>query len=300
MKTVQVLLSTYNGEKYLAKQLDSILKQDHSNIKILIRDDGSTDGTVKILEKYANEYSQVVYYQGENIGVKQSFFDLIKHADMSADYYSFSDQDDVWLHNKIDKAVEKLDMMQQDKPLLYCGRTTLVDEELKAIMSTIKNHRIEPDFGNALVENISTGCTSVINSKLLQLVQTHIPNFTVMHDWWVYLTASSFGEVYYDDDSFILYRQHSNNVIGTRSSYYAEAKKRLMNFKNNRGKISRQAREFYRLYHNNDKNQQLLEYVIGAPNNFRYRIKILFTKKIYRQRRMDNMIFKLLFLMGKV
>ena len=300
MKTVQVLLSTYNGEKYLEEQLDSILHQDYPDITILIRDDGSTDGTVRILEKYASEYSHINYYIGENIGAKYSFFDLVKNADMSFDYYSFSDQDDVWLHNKISKALEKLNTLQEDKQLLYCGRTTLVDQELKPCISTIKKHRIVPNFGNALVENICTGCTSVINHELLELVQTHIPEFTVMHDWWFYLTASSFGEVYYDDDSYIQYRQHQNNVIGTRTNYSDEFKKRIKNYKNNRGKISRQAREFKRLYHNISENEQLLNYVIDARNNIVYRVKIMLTNKIYRQRKIDNIIFKLLFLLGKV
>ena len=300
MKTVQILLSTYNGEKYLKEQLESILHQDYSGITILIRDDGSTDGTIRILEKYASEYSQITYYIGENIGAKYSFFDLVKNANMSYDYYSFSDQDDVWSHNKVSKALERLNTMQQEKPLLYCGRTTLVDQELKPIISTIRKHPIVPDFGNALVENICTGCTSVTNHQLLQLVQTHIPEFTVMHDWWFYLTASSFGEVYYDDDSYIQYRQHQNNVVGTRTNYYDEFKKRFKNYKSNRGKISRQAGEFKRLYQTGKLNQQLVECVIGAKDNFRYRFKILLTKKIHRQRKMDDLIFKMLFLLGKV
>lgn len=300
MKKVQVLLSTYNGEKYVKEQLDSILHQDYPNITILIRDDGSTDGTAGLLAEYANQYSQLKFYQGENMGAIGSFFDLIKSADISADYYSFSDQDDVWLINKISRAVKALNSIEEDKPLLYCGRTTLVDQDLKQINSTIKSHRIIPSFGNALVENICTGCTSMMNRELLRLIQTHIPEYTVMHDWWFYMTASSFGEVYYDNNSYILYRQHQNNVIGARTNYCAEFKIRLKNYKNNRGKIGQQAREFQRLYQNKEGNQKLLEAVIGARSNIQYRLKILSNKKIFRQRKMDDVIFKVLFLLGFV
>ena len=303
MKKVQILLSTYNGGKYLKEQLDSILNQDYSNVTILIRDDGSTDDTVKILEKYANEYSQLSFYCGINIGVIGSFFDLIKNADMSAHYYSLSDQDDIWKPSKISRAVDILNTISQeiqDKALLYCGRTTLVNSNLDPIKTTIKKNSVLPSFGNALVENICTGCTSVFNKELLLLVQNHIPNFTIMHDWWIYLTASSFGEVYYDNESYILYRQHVDNVIGTRATYFEEFKARIKNYKSNRGMISRQVAEFDSIYQSNDVNQQMINSIINAKKNVLHRLQIVASNRIYRQRKMDNMIFKFLFLNGKV
>lgn len=299
MKSVQVLLSTYNGEQYIKEQLDSILNQDYSNITILIRDDGSKDKTVSILDEYASEYNNITYYQGQNIGVINSFFDLMKNADMSADYYSLSDQDDVWDQKKISCAVAKLESMNQKKSSLYCGRTTLVNQDLERINSTIKEHKIVPDFGNALVENICTGCTCVMNHKLLQIIQTHIPRFTVMHDWWIYLIASSVGEVCYDNNSYMLYRQHDKNVVGTSTNYIDEFKVRLRNYRKNSGQISKQAREFQRLLEN-ESNKQLLETIIGSHNHLSYKIKILLTNKIYRQRKLDNIIFKILFLIGHV
>jgi glycosyltransferase involved in cell wall biosynthesis len=300
MKLIQILLSTYNGEKYIKEQLDSIIKQDYQNITILIRDDGSTDRTVDIIKEYAKQYNNITFYQGHNIGVKKSFFDLVKNSDMTADYFMFSDQDDVWKNNKISGAVEKLELMQQDIPLLYCGRTTLVNEELVPIKSTIKKYKIIPGFGNALVENICTGCTMAVNRKLIQLVKTHIPEFTVMHDWWFYLTASCYGKVYYDDETYILYRQHTDNIVGIRSSYREEFKKRLNNYKGNRGKISDQLSEFLRLYQIDKEKQMLLMDIIKAKYKFMSRLNLLFTDKIYRQRKLDNLIFKLLFLLGKV
>lgn len=303
MKKVQILLSTFNGENYLKDQLDSILNQDQEDLSILIRDDGSTDNTILIIQQYAELYKQITYYQGENIGVINSFFDLIKNADLTADYYALSDQDDIWLPDKISSAIlhlEKRKQQDKKKPLLYCGRTILVDDELNKINATIKPTKITPNFGNALVENICTGCTSVFNSELLRLVKEHIPSYTVMHDWWLYLTASAYGEVYYDEEPHILYRQHQGNVIGAKSNYYNEFLMRLRRFKGNRGNISRQAREFHRLYQTNGEIAKLLEYIINARSKYRYRIKIIAGKKIYRQRKIDNLIFKLLFLLGNV
>lgn len=300
MKKVQILLSTYNGEKYLEEQLDSIINQEYMNLSILIRDDGSTDRTLSILKKYDLKYNNITYYQGDNLGVIGSFFDLVMNADITADYYGFSDQDDVWNKEKIKKAIEVLDTMDREQPLLYCGKTTLVDSKLNPIRSSIRTHNITPDFGNALVENISIGCTSVVNRNLLLLVKEHIPNFTVMHDWWFYLTASCFGQVYYDKRAYILYRQHGDNVIGMKNSYLSEFKNRVKNYRKNRGKISSQVNEFNRLYVSNDKNQKMIKELLNSKKNLRYRMKIIFTNDIHRQRRLDNMIFKMLFLLGNI
>ena len=109
MEKVQILMSTYYGEKYLREQLDSIIKQTYPLINILIRDDGSSDGTLSILKEYAGKYDHVTYYEGENIGVIQSFLQLLKESDANVNYYAFADQDDVWLPEKIVRAVEKLE-----------------------------------------------------------------------------------------------------------------------------------------------------------------------------------------------
>lgn len=301
MKKVQVLISTYNGEKYLVEQLESILKQDYENISILIRDDGSSDKTIEILERYTRQYSSIQFYKGSNIGVINSFFDLFKNADPTADYYSLSDQDDVWLSNKISRAVEMLEMIDdENKPLLYCGRTTLVDNHLQPIQSSIKPHVVTPSFGNALVENVCTGCTSVMNRQLQHIVKEHIPEFTIMHDWWLYLSASAFGEVIYDNVSCILYRQHDKNVIGTQTTYYREFIKRIRNFNNNQGRISKQLRGFLKVYQLDDNKNTLINYVIHSKKRLSYRFGILRCKEIYRQRTMDNVIFKVLFLLGRI
>ena len=124
-------MSTYNGEKYIRMQLDSILGQTYENLCLLIRDDGSTDRTVSILEEYAKRDNRITYYTGKNIGVIQSFLELLRNSSEEAGYYAFADQDDVWLPEKIGRAVEKIEAVQE--PALYCSETYLTDEELNIV-----------------------------------------------------------------------------------------------------------------------------------------------------------------------
>ncbi|WP_177214710.1 glycosyltransferase family 2 protein [Anaeromicropila populeti] len=303
MKRVQVLLSTYNGEQYIREQLDSILQQDYENIQILIRDDGSTDRTVSILEEYSKEYSNVTYYAGNNVGVINSFFDLIKCADETADYYAFSDQDDVWLKEKITMAVDKLEeKLKAEKkviPLLYSSVTTLVDKDLKILPYGSIKQNYKATFGNALVENICAGCTCVINHVLWEILKDRLPQFTMMHDWWIYLTASFYGKVIFDTKSYILYRQHGKNVLGGRKSYLQELSLRLKKFKKSQGKFSRQADEFIRVHQISSKGKGALAYYVAEyKKNLKYRLKVVTSNQIIRQRKMDDLVFRLLFLTG--
>lgn len=299
MKKVQILMSTFNGEKYLREQLDSILSQDYSDISLLIRDDGSSDDTIGIIREYSDADSRVSYYQGSNLGAKNSFFDLMLHADNLCDYYALSDQDDVWSKNKISEAVKKVSA-EEGIPILYCSKPLLVDQKLNPLMTTIKKANISPDFGNALVENINTGCTCLFNKELLELVKGHIPEYTVMHDWWLYLSASAFGKVIYDENSYIYYRQHENNVIGSKSTYFDEFAGRLRNYRKHRGQLRKQVMEFQRLYQTDQEREQMMLTLIKAKSNFFFRWKIFFGNRIYRQRKIDNLIFKFLFLFGQI
>lgn len=295
MKMVQILMSTYNGEKYLRQQLDSILSQDYKNISILIRDDGSKDETIKILKEYVEKYSSISYYQGNNIGAIKSFFDLIKKADEKADYFAFSDQDDVWLSDKLSHAIKKLERLKE-KIVLYCGKPILVDANLNKIKVKIRNYDITPSFGNALVENICTGCTAVFNREALELVKNHIPSFTVMHDWWFYLSVSCYGKVIYDKDGRILYRQHGENSIGMRGTLFTEFKARIKNFKKAKNEIYRQAEEFRRVYKNQHKYAKLVTMVADYKKNRKFWWLVLRSKEIKRQTKIDNLIFKVLFM----
>lgn len=303
MKKIQVLMSTYNGETYLREQIDSILGQDCeekglAKLTLLIRDDGSKDNTRNILEEYVSQYpDKITWIQGENVGVIKSFFELMVLADQDADYYSFADQDDWWLPEKLSAGIEKIQEYPKEKPVLYCCRPQLVDQKLQKIESTIKRPPMRPAFGNALVENICTGCTAIMNQNLHHMLCNEFPTFTVMHDWWFYLTASCFGSVYYDETSYIYYRQHEGNVVGSNSGRLAELKERIGRFRKNRRNISTQVGEFVRIFGAYAKEgtsyewMQLATKLVQARKDSSLRKEIARDERIYRQRKNDDRIF---------
>ena len=309
MKQVQVLLSSYNGEKYIKEQIDSILAQRGVLIQLVVRDDGSTDKTVEILKTYEEAHDNIRILYGENRGVIKSFFTLIEEAE-AAEYTAFADQDDVWLPDKLYRAMEVLRKKQiqtEQKearlmPLVYCSAKQLVDEQLQPLPEGIRYGSVKPDFGNALVENMCTGCTCVINREMLQLLKGKAPDFTVMHDFWVYLVGSCFGTVVYDTESYILYRQHSGNELGAASSLLENYKRRIKNFKKHRGQLTRQAEELLRLYGNEmpEEKKRLAEELVKAKKNRKIRRKLVKEGKVFRQRRSDDGIMKILLLLGLV
>ncbi len=300
MDKTEVILSTYNATKYLKVQLDSILQQDYENISLLIRDDGSTDGTLEILEEYAQKYDNVRYYAGENLGAAGSFFDLMKNVSEDAKYIALSDQDDYWMPEKISVAVRNIrscENSHKNVGVLYCTNQLLVDENLTPIDTTFSRAGLRPSFGNALVENICTGCTAVFNRKVLKAVVTHIPDYCIMHDFWLYLVASYIGKVIYDDTSYILYRQHADNVLGERSSRIEELKHRIQCFKSRYNTLTMQNKEFVRLFEMKGKKGELAKLVADYKEGTN-RFKVATSSKVFRQRTADDIIFRILFLFG--
>ena len=232
MEKLQILMSVYNGKKYLREQLESIMAQDCEKdgtvvFSLVIRDDGSSDGTQEILEEYTRKYpDKVRWYQGNNLGVIQSFFDLMVKAD-NADYYALADQDDYWLPSKMGTGIKRIRQIYKeqetltDRPVLYCCRPSFVDENLEHLELKVSHPDMRPGFGNALIENIVTGCTTVFNNKLRVMVADRFPEYTTMHDRWLYLVSSCFGRIYYDENSYIYYRQHGGNTVGKNTDRLA-------------------------------------------------------------------------------
>ncbi len=209
--TVQVLLSTYNGTTYLRPLLESLLAQDYPEVEILIRDDGSSDRTLDLLQDYASSFSKITVTSGANLGPARSFFQLLGRSSSAADYLAFCDQDDVWLKDKVSRAVEFLRRGPQEIPALYCSRVAIVNENLQLIRySDIPKKSLS--FRHALVECFVWGCTIVINQAARQLLLRRFPRDVCMHDGWMYLFFSAFGTVLYDDESRILHRRHAGNV----------------------------------------------------------------------------------------
>lgn len=306
---VQVLLSTYNGEKFIAEQLESVLAQENVDLSILIRDDGSTDRTVEIIERYSNLHSdQIHLIQSDNRKLPASFFELIRLASGTDDYYAFCDQDDIWEPGKLSRAVNRLRKVQdQEQPLLYCSATTMVDQSLNLIGEGPAQPGRELTIHNALVENVAIGCTSVFNQRAMELVRKHLPfeyGRIVMHDWWLYLSVAVFGKVMFDSESYIRYRQHGGNTLGGSANGFMKWKKRIQRYFGGRDHIySNQAAEFLNCYHDelDLRYRELLQKFIASQQNDHWaaRVRYALHSPLYRQSAADQIVFKILFMLGK-
>lgn len=298
MKKVQILMSVYNGMKYLSKQLESILSQRGVQISVLVRDDDSQDDSLQILRKYEIRHENISVCTGRHLGAAGSFYKLLQMADLSNDYFAFADQDDVWLADKIKRAVSLLELEPAGQPLLYAGKVYYASDDLRKREIFSYSIRKEPSFGNALVENICMGCTEVFNRQLLLLAGIHIPDGCIMHDWWMYLTAACFGEVVFDQKAYILYRQHSANQIGMENSWIWRWRKRILQVTDLRHKLSDQALIFKKTYAGLADGNYELHLVCNSKNGIAERFRLVLCKNICRQNVVDDIICRLLFIFG--
>jgi glycosyltransferase involved in cell wall biosynthesis len=214
---VLVIVSTYNGERFLPELIDSVLNQQGVDVHILVRDDGSSDKTVEILKLFSQQHENFDYYRGNNVGVINSFNDLMLRPEVDKyEWVAFCDQDDVWLPDKLYVAVSALqDCVNEDIPLMYCSNLELVDESLNTI-GVMRKHVRKYTLPMSTVQNIGTGCTEVFNQTAVQLYRQGIGKRMEMHDYWMTLVCMAFGKVIYDELPHIKYRQHGNNVVGAR------------------------------------------------------------------------------------
>jgi len=289
---VQILLSTYNGEQFLRAQMESLLSQDYPHLEILVRDDGSSDGTPGILKEYEKLPPVRVIY-GENLGFARSFLKLLRSSDPDAVFFAFSDQDDIWEPDKISAAVAILDEECPDQPGMYFSRVKLVDSDLFPI--GISNAPKRPlSFGNALVQSVAKGCTILLNAEARDLC-AHTPAYTQSHDWWCYLVVSAFGKIVFDDQSRILYRQHGRNVVGHSLSFWARALKRLRGGGMKRGACTAQAQELKRLFAElmPPARKDVLERFL-TPKSFTGRLHYALSGDVYGQSLKDDMKLRFL------
>jgi rhamnosyltransferase len=227
-------MSTFNGEEYLPEQLDSILSQKGVDIKIVVRDDGSTDRTLDILKTYQQKYGCIsIESDGGNLKPCRSFLKLISE-NTESDYFALSDQDDIWDDNKLFSAISKLADLPEEKPAMYFSNLRIVDSNNKFYRNSHSSRRDLKNKYNALIATAATGCTIVYNRRLAQIAAKVKPRTFSMHDTWIYMTCAFFGNIVYDFEPHINYRQHGNNVIGTsltknRFPKFSNELKRLFN-----------------------------------------------------------------------
>lgn len=282
---VVVLLSTYNGERFVAEQLESILHQLPETGHILVRDDGSHDRTVEVISGLND--CRISLFTGTNQGFGQSFLSLLALAPADADMVMFSDQDDVWLPGKIERAWRHLSEMGP-QPALYGSAQMLVDINLRALQSTPPWPR-KPSLSSALTENIITGCTAAINrSALLLLQRAGVPSGVHFHDWWLYLVVSAFGKVVYDDEPTLLYRQHGRNVIGHGAGWWRRQLGVIRFLLRNDwvGILLGQVHALLKHYRNDlptETRQWILEYFAETEDRMFPRWRLIFSTRRWRQ-----------------
>jgi len=216
--SVAILLATYNGAAFLAEQLDSIERQTHRNWRVFASDDGSSDGTQAILVAYRESWGvdRLRMSHGPRCGHAANFLSLVQDATIDANYYAYCDQDDVWLEDKLERAIRSIASVGEEKPALYGSRTELIDGEGQSLgLSTLFCR--SPSLKNALVQSIAGGNTMVFNNETrlcLKLIPT--TQEVITHDWATYLLVTACnGLIAYDAKPSVQYRQHGENVIGS-------------------------------------------------------------------------------------
>lgn len=244
MKQVCIIMATYQGEQYLAPQIDSIIKNTYQHIKLHIFDDGSSDSTFTIAKDYARRYPEKVhvFQNNENKGVIRNFLEAA--ASLEADYYMYCDQDDIWLPEKIQKTLQFMKSQENDTanprntPVVVFADATVTDANLSETAPSFQRqsgyNTSALDLPHLLMENKLIGCTMMFNRAARdKLLRGELPSAIRMHDWWLALIGAAFGKVAYLDEPLLLYRQHERNVIGG-SSKGSYLKDRISHLKKDR------------------------------------------------------------------
>lgn len=278
-KQVTVLMSTYNGERYLRQQVESILHQQGVKLRLLVRDDGSTDQTLAILAEYQRK-GKLEYYCGPNLKTARSFLQLVKDSPES-EYYAFSDQDDVWDKDKLSRALSLLSAQPTDQgaPLLYAGSFKMTDRHLNKIAGG--DHYTTQTFANAIVYSCCTGCTMVMNKQLRDILRAEpLPQHMLMHDDWIHKVCLAVGgKVVFDRQPMMLYRQHGDNVDGGIHTVSDKVRK-VLDERHRRARImSKQLGELLTLYGDQlpDKNMRLLKHALRlGKGTFLQRVRLAF------------------------
>lgn len=297
MKKVVVVMSAYNGAQFIEKQIRSIFAQKDVDVNCLIRDDGSKDDTLDKLEELKNDFKKIDIIRGENVGWEKSFLLALKAAD-DAEYYAFSDQDDIWFENKLIKEIKELEKHDNEKPLMvHCNRISC-DEKLVPIKPAPKLAR-PLNRKNALVQEYAQGCTIVLNKKAKELVTRSMPKCKIPHDMWTGMICYLFGEVYYLSDPLFYHINHENNASGAGHIY----KSRLGRLKKiiKGGSYPNAARDILDIYGDliSKEDEVFLKRAAGACKNISDRVNLLFDFDFRRKFLIGTLSLKYVVLRGR-
>lgn len=296
---VLVLLATYNGEKYLREQIDSILAQKDVDIFIKVSDDRSTDSTQKILQEYKEKLPNFDYQINEkNKGFAYNFLDLyFSVKDEEFDYCAFADQDDFWLENKLSKAIELIDKNQSKNGCFYCSNLKLANEKLEEYGIQESKKALKANKYSFIAANIATGCTVVIDNKFYKQSVKYYPKNIHLHDYYLFLIALFTANYVYDFNSYILYRQHTNNQIGSNKKFFTKFK--WNNFMHPKHSTTTLLKELLAGYEKDisEEDLKIIKMAAFYKDSHKNKRKLLFTHKIKKWK--QNYLFKLKVLLNK-
>ena len=302
MTDIVVLMSTYNGESFVKEQLDSILLQKNVGVRVVVRDDGSSDRTEEIVRSIDDD--RITFIRGKNLGCSRSFFELLRYAEANypdINYFAFADQDDYWLDDKLETACQYLRNQPDEVPCLYISNLYVTDEYLQE-PTLLYPTEISLDKMHSLVENHATGCTMVFNREVVhRILKTNTDRYRI-HDIPIFRLCLFSGNVHFDMKPHIYYRQHRQNVIG--ANYYARQRinsklKSLSKFtkqhiKENDALICLEELKPYL----SQEDIALFETVAFYRSNLKYRLTLLFSKRCRLRRPVDNFWFKVRVVLG--
>lgn len=288
MKTVTILLSTFNGENYIVEQINSLYKQVDVQIWIVIRDDGSSDNTLNIINDYLRKYRNITLLTGQNVGATKSFGLLCKYVDscnVKTDYYAFCDQDDIWMPDKLSRAISILDSMDNSTPKLYYSNLSMIDDRGNDMGLLLNNSIVRNTKRQSLAQIFAYGCTCVFNSHAVSKFCAAEVDNVIYHDNWMLMVCMFLGNTYYDRESFIKYRQHNNNLSGEKKrgiQLIIQRMKRLKNLKELGHPFENISKQLLELFYNEltTGDIALLRLISEYRNSSWNKAKLLFTGKI--------------------
>jgi glycosyltransferase, family 2 len=297
---VGVLLATYNGEKFIGQQIESILAQTYADFKLIIADDCSIDNTYMVADSYKVRFPQkIVLYKNKfpTGSAKGNFFCMFEKYSKEFDYIIFADQDDVWLLQKLEKMMFRMKQLEKkytkNLPLLVHSNLSVTDENLNIIyndmekLTSVNSHSLN----RLLVENSITGNSMLINKKLIEIYKE--PKDCIMHDWWFALIASSLGKISFIKETLTLYRQHEKNTLGvSKINIFNEVKNRVKNYKKEKKRVRenynlmfKQAQSLYNYYSKDmkqDKKKIVKEFLKLKEKNRIEKIISIIRNRFYK------------------
>jgi hypothetical protein len=299
---VEVLLSTHNPDRgFLAGLLESVAAQRHGEIRLTVRDDGSSACTRAWLADDIALRSGTPVEFGDRIGPAESFFELLARVAPTTRYVAFCDQDDVWFDTKLGDAVAMLP--DDDVPRMYCSNAVVTDRWLvtKRLLPQVVR---PPSFANALVQNVAPGATMVLNRAAIDLLRRRRPRTCMMHDAWAYLVVAGCGQVVHDPRPQLRYRQHDANAIGLYDSPWTELRaraRRQIRHGHDRP-LSRQAEELRRLYGADLRAdaRTMLDRFLDSRDSLRGRLAYVVAPDVHRQEPREGLVVRVLYLLNRL